>query len=100
DGQGAITISGPTSGLYKGISFWQDRNSACSANVTGSGGQTQISGTFYFAGATLAIGGNGGVSNFHSQFISNQLSLGGNGDINVDWDPSLVAQKRNSYLVE
>lgn len=99
-GQGSMVISAPTSGTYKGVTFFQDRTSNVTGNVQGTGGKTDISGTFYFAGAQLNIAGNGGVANIGSQYISDTLQLGGNGGINIQWQPDKVAQRRNLYLVE
>jgi len=99
-GQGSMVLSGPTSGTYKGLTFWQRRDATVTGNVAGTGGQTSITGTFYFPGALLKISGNGGVSNIGSQYISNDLSLGGTGDINISWHPETVAQKRSLFLVE
>ena len=95
-----MILSGMTEGIYKGITFWQDRTSTVTGSVSGTGGKTDITGTFYFAGALLKITGNGGVANIGSQYISNQLNLGGNGGINIDWRPDTVAQKRSIYLVD
>ena len=67
---------------------------------TAAGGATSITGTFYFAGAQLNISGNGGVANVGSQYISYDLSLGGNGGININWTPYTVARKRTICLVE
>lgn len=99
-GQGSMVLSGPKEGRYKGITFWQRRDSKVTGHVEGSGGDTSITGTFYFAGALLGVKGNGGVANLGSQYISNQLNLGGNGGINIDWGPDRVAQKRSIFLVE
>ncbi len=99
-GQGSMVISAPTSGPYQGITFWQDRTSTVTGEVSGTGGKTDITGTFYFAGALLKISGNGGVANIGSQYISNLLDLGGNGGINIQWNPYTVARKRSIYLVE
>jgi hypothetical protein len=99
-GQGSVQISGPTSGVYQGLTFFQDRTSGVTGNVSGTSATTRISGTFYFAGADLKITGNGGVANLGSQYISRYLELGGNGGINVDWSPDKVARKRSIYLVE
>jgi hypothetical protein len=89
-----------TTGPYKGITFFQDRNSNVTGNISGTGGQTSITGTFYFAGALLKITGNGGVADIGSQYISDTLNLGGSGGVNINWSPTTVAQKRNLYLVE
>lgn len=99
-GQGSMILSGPTSGPYKGLTFWQERSSTVTGNVQGTGGETSITGTFYFPGALLQVSGNGGVANLGSQYISWQLNLGGNGGINIDWGPDKVAPKRNISLVE
>jgi hypothetical protein len=99
-GLGSIDISAPTSGPYSGLTFFQDRTSTQTGNVSGTGGATSITGTFYFAGALLNVNGNGGVSNVGSQYISDQLSLGGSGGIDINWTPTTVAKQRNLYLVE
>jgi len=101
-GQGSLILSAPTSGVYQGLTFFQDRTSGVSGNVSGSGGggTTSIKGTFYFAGADLSVSGNGGVSNVGSQYISDTLILGGNGGIKVDWKPNEVARMRHVGLVE
>ncbi len=99
-GQGSMVLSGPTSGIYQGVTFFQDRTANVTGNVQGAGGATSITGTFYFAGALLNISGNGGVANLGSQYISRQLTLGGNGGININWTPYTVARKRSIYLVE
>jgi hypothetical protein len=82
------------------VTFFQDRTSGVSGNVEGTGGETSITGTFYFAGALLKVSGNGGVANIGSQYISRYLTLGGNGGINIDWKPEKVARKRSIFLVE
>jgi hypothetical protein len=99
-GQGSMILSAPTSGPYKGITFWQRRDSTVTGTVSGTGGETSITGTFYFPGALLEVSGNGGVANLGSQYISWQLNLGGNGGINIDWDPGKVAPRRSIFLVE
>jgi hypothetical protein len=99
-GQGSMILTPPTSGIYQGLTFFQDRTSNVTGNVQGAGGTTSITGTFYFAGATLNVSGNGGVANIGSQYISYDLGLGGNGGININWNPYTVARKRSIYLVE
>jgi hypothetical protein len=99
-GSGTITLTGMTSGIYQGMTFFQDRTSTVTGNISGTSGTTSITGTFYFAGALLNVTGNGGVVNLGSQYISNDLNLGGNGGININWTPDTVARKRAIYLVE
>jgi hypothetical protein len=99
-GQGSVTLSGPTSGIYQGLTFFQDRDSTVTANISGTSGQTSITGTFYFASALLNVTGNGGVVNLGSQYISDTVALGGNGGININWSPDKVARGRHIHLVE
>jgi hypothetical protein len=99
-GQGSLTLSGPTSGIYQGVTFFQDRTSNVTGNISGTSGTTNITGTFYFAGALLQVSGTGGVANVGSQYISNQLTLGGNGGVYINWNPYTVARQRRINLVE
>ena len=100
NGQGSVQMTGMTSGIYQGMTFFQDRTSTVTGSISGTSGTTSITGTFYFAGALLNITGNGGVVNLGSQYISQDLTLGGNGNININWTPDTVARKRSIYLVE
>jgi len=99
-GQGSVVLSPPTGGIYQGVTFFQGRDSRATATVVGRGATTDITGTFYFAGAQLNITVESGVSNIGSQYISRELNLGGDGDININWSPSTVARKRGINLVE
>jgi hypothetical protein len=40
------------------------------------------------------------VTNLGSQYISDTLNLGGNGDIFISWAPDRVARRRTIALVE
>jgi hypothetical protein len=100
NGSGPISLSGPTSGLYQGIAVFVDRTQDVPVNVQGNGSQTVITGTFYDAGGLISLAGNGGVTNMQSQFISRAMNISGNGDIQISWNPQLVAQKRFIGLVE
>jgi hypothetical protein len=99
-GQSSISLSPPTSGPYQGITFFQARASNTPATVSGQSGTTNISGTFYFAGALLKVSASGGVVNLGSQYISSQLEIAGDGGVLVDWGPDKVGRKRGIYLVE
>jgi hypothetical protein len=98
NGQGAITITPMTTGPYQGISFFQDRTAVAPVNVTGNGNM-HISGTFYAAGASVKITGNSSNDVVGSQFISNDLTLSGNGSISINWNGS-TAKTRKFGLIE
>jgi Flp pilus assembly protein TadG len=98
-GLGAVNIMPMTTGLYAGISFFQDRESTNTMTVSGNGNM-YITGTFYVAGGMLKITGNGSGNVIGAQYISNWLNLGGNGEIIIDWNASPTARIRQIGLVE
>jgi hypothetical protein len=116
---GQVNLSPLSSGPYAGMMLWQDRTSTVDALVEGNGNFT-VNGTFYLAGATLSINGNGktstgtptgyyiddsgnqvwGASRIGSQYISLDLALGGNGNINIRYNGPQQAKTRIIALVE
>jgi len=116
---GIVNLSGLTSGPYAGMMLWQDRTSSVPLLVEGNG-NFNIQGTFYAAGALLNVNGNGktnsgvstgwyvddsgalvsGGSRIGSQFIVNDLSLGGNGNVTLAYNQDKVARTRVITLVE
>ena len=59
-----------------------------------------MSGTFYTAGRTLNVTGNGSNDVIGSQYISYDLTIGGNGSFSVNWNAPQVAKLRIITLVE
>jgi hypothetical protein len=99
NGTGAINISPMTTGLYRGISIWQDRNSTNTISVAGNG-NTQIRGTFYAQHGMLNVTGNGSADVIGSQYISYDMKVNGGGAFNIDWNVNQVARVRILRLVE
>jgi Flp pilus assembly protein TadG len=97
-GGGSVTMTPPTSGLYQGLTLFQNRSAENELSVTGNGGFS-IKGTFYAAGALMKVGG-GGNSQIGSQYISNNLSIVGNGGMKIDYNPAEVIPARILNLVE
>ncbi len=97
-GTGAINISPMTTGIYQGISLWQERSSTNTLTVSG-GGSGSITGTFYAQHGTLKVSGGGGGS-VGSQYISWDVVLGGNGTFGITWSPDQVAPEKLLQLVE
>ena len=91
NGTGAIDISPMMTGLYRGISIWQQRDSTNTISVTGNG-NTQIRGTFYAQHGLLNITGNGGTDVIASQYISYDMKVNGSGAFKIDWDVNQVAR--------
>jgi hypothetical protein len=99
NGTGAIDISPMTTGLYRGISLWQERSSTNTISIAGNG-NTQIRGTFYAQHGMLNITGNGTTDVIGSQYISYDMNVNGSGTFNINWDVNQVARVRNLRLVE
>jgi Flp pilus assembly protein TadG len=98
-GKGAVNVSPPTSGIYQGISIFQDRNGTAPLNIAGNGNFSFL-GTFYAAKALLKISGNSPSNYIGSQYISYDLSISGTGGVAINWDANLVARFRTFGLVE
>lgn len=115
---GKVLLSGLTSGPYSGMVLWQERSAAVDVLVEGNG-EFSLQGTFYAAGAKLNVNGNGkttvgdtgfyyddsgnkisGGSKIGSQYIVKNLSLGGNGNVRLDYRENRVAHTRILTLVE
>ena len=98
NGTGSIVMSPPTSGIYQGLTLFQDRESPNPMSVSG-GGYMNITGTFYAANAQLTVSG-GGDSKVGSQYISRFLKIAGNGGLRIDYDPTQAIPRRILGLVE
>jgi hypothetical protein len=97
-GQGSLTISPMTTGVYAGISIFQDRTSTASLSITGNG-NLNVSGTVYAASASVKITGKGSADVIGSQYISYDLTLTGNGNVTISWNGS-TAPTRQFGLIE
>jgi hypothetical protein len=98
-GNGACTLSPMTSGPYQGITLWQQRGTTAPISITGNG-QFNISGTFYANSATVNIAGNGTANMIGSQVIAYDVTLGGNGGLNISWSADNTPGIRQVALVE
>jgi len=96
---GTVNLSPLTSGPYKGLTLWQRRDAYQEVHVEGNGDFT-IKGTFYAAAAELQVVGNGTLSNIGSQYVSRELAISGNGNVNISWAGEEVAPTRIITLVE
>src|SRR5262249_35685680 len=96
---GTVNLGPLTTGIYQGLTFFQARNAPEDVQITGAG-SFNILGTIYASDALLKVTGNGSVSNIGSQFVTLDLSLAGNGNVNLVYDPKQVARTRILSLVE
>jgi hypothetical protein len=97
-GQGTVNLTPPTSGPYAGLLVFQDRTASAPVQISGNG-YYNITGGVYAADALVQISGNGDTS-IGSQYISRTLDIGGNGGLNITWNPKQVPSTRIVSLVE
>jgi hypothetical protein len=97
-GNGSVALSPPTSGIYQGISYFQDRGSTATDKVAGNG-LYNITGTFYSANGLTDLQGNGDAS-IASQVVTLLMKAGGNGQTNIVWAGPPSARTRKIQLVE
>jgi hypothetical protein len=88
-GNGAVNLSPMTTGPYAGLVLFQDRSDS-NADVLHGNGNLNITGTIYTPDAGMTATGNGTTDVFGSQIIANNLTVKGNGTVNVDYNPSLT----------
>ncbi|HEX4277517.1 MAG TPA: pilus assembly protein TadG-related protein [Bryobacteraceae bacterium] len=80
-GSGNLTFSAPSSGSYKGVLFYEDRNAsnALANTFTGSG---NITGTFYFPSTSLSYSGSGNAA--YEAIVANKITMSGSGNFSQD----------------
>lgn len=91
-GLGNITLSPSNLGDYAGLTVYMDRGNGRSLSVTGNGTLTSISGTLYSPSSRVELTGNSGVTVLYAQFIANEILIGGNGDLQLIYDPDRIIQ--------
>lgn len=116
---GTVNLAPLTDGPYTGLALWQNRGSSVPALIEGSG-SFSIQGTIYMANALLNVNGNGksssgestgsyvddagntiaGSSRIGSQYVTKDLSIGGNGNVTIRYSGPKAANVRILTLVE
>jgi hypothetical protein len=96
-GNTSISISPPTSGTYKGISFYQDRSNSSPVTLQGTPGANN-SGVLYFPASHVTLAGT--PIGTGSQLIADTLEVQGNALANINYDNNAVSIPRHqSFLV-
>ncbi len=96
---GSVNITPITSGVYTGMTFFQNRTASQEIHIEGNG-TFNIKGTIYAANAELQAAGKGTLSNIGSQYVTRELQITGNGNVGITWNPTDVARTRIITLVE
>jgi hypothetical protein len=80
-----VTFSGPTSGSYMGVVFYQDRTITSAANATFSGGVAmKLAGTLYFPTTSVLFSNGSSVSNVYTAIVAKQVSFTGGTSLQYD----------------
>ena len=82
-GSATFNFTGPTSGTYKDIVFWQDK--ACTVDFTLEGGNGGVGGVIYVPKGRVDLSGSGNLGSI--QVISDSVDISGTGDTSVDFYP-------------
>lgn len=100
---GSINLMGsPRGSAYKGILFFQDRNSATQSHSLGALANLDLVGTIYLANQyqSLAIVGHAGSSTtIQGDVIAGTLNIGGNSGITIDLDSTGAVPIRQVAMV-
>jgi Flp pilus assembly protein TadG len=79
-GQATETLTAPTSGTYKGLLIFFDRNNTASMAWSGQG-VVNTTGTIYAKSGLLSTSGNSSGPNLHSLVVVGRASISGNGSV-------------------
>lgn len=89
-GGSASRLSAPTSGPYNGMTIFYDRNNTGVLKITGDS-TASFSGTVYARSTSnFTLTGNGGSFQMNSMVVVNNVTVAGNGIVNVNYDPTLT----------
>ena len=83
--RGWVNLSAASTGVYQGISIFQDRSVTQGLIITGNG-STTISGTVYAAGAAvnLTSTASSGWDTLGGAYICSSMQAGGSGSMKID----------------
>jgi hypothetical protein len=77
----------PTGGDYKGVLFYSPYPNDGAIKINGNS-NNQLTGSIIAVGAPISVEGNNWTTGLHSQIIGDTVSLNGNGDLVISYDPS------------
>jgi Flp pilus assembly protein TadG len=96
-GNAAVNLSPPTTGMYQGLTIFQEQAATAPLTITGNGNM-KISGTIYAENGSASLTGNSDT--IGSQVIANSVTITGNGTVNITYSPTSTAMTRNAGLVQ
>ena len=80
-----VNLSAPTTGVYAGILFFDDRSAPEMADTYGGGSTANYTGTIYAPTADVTLYGNSAVTSQYTLLIANTISLVGVSSFNANY---------------
>jgi hypothetical protein len=99
DPNGSVYLSPLTDGPYTGMMIFQAREATQRVRINGNG-TFMMFGTLYAPAALLKVTGTGTSSTIGSQYVTQDLTITGNGNVMLSWQPAQIARTRIITLVE
>lgn len=101
-GNSTIDLSGPTSGLYAGMLFYEDRTVGGNQKDTVSGGSSvNLTGVLYFPNSELTYSGSSGGSTDYMVIVADRVKVtGGSTVVGSPFSPSSILSVTKAVLVE
>ena len=80
-----VTFSGPASGPYMGVVFYQDRTITSAVGATFSGGVSmKLTGTLYFPTTSVTFSNGSSVSNVYTAIVAKRVAFTGGTSLQYD----------------
>lgn len=97
----SVRLNGYDGLVYDTLLMVQDRDASLQPALRLTGNSTsEYHGTIYLPEANFVFEGNGAGSVLEAQVIARQVDVGGNGDLQVEYDPDEALQLRGIGLVQ
>jgi hypothetical protein len=86
NGNPTIDLKAPTWGPYQGLLIYMPYENNSPLTINGNS-QQSLTGSIVAVGSPIQINGNSGTFALSSAIIGRTVSLAGNGNITIDYDP-------------
>jgi hypothetical protein len=98
-GGASVSLTAPTTGVWQGILFYQDRSNSSASSLVGGTGQL-MNGVLYFPDAHLTYTGGSSLTATATTIVSDTLSMVGNSYIAASAVTSFTGVTGGAFLIE
>jgi hypothetical protein len=99
NGNPTIDFTAPTWGPYKGLLIYLPYGNNSPLTINGNS-QQSLSGSIIAVSSPVQINGNSGTFALTSEIIGYTVSLAGNGNIVIDYDPADMFEQIDPTLIQ